>query len=48
MAISLFVAGWVGERPARGEAATGVCGGLCGSENAGMSNESAVGIRSAD
>ena len=32
---------WVGERPARGEA-WGTSGGLCGGENAGMSNESAV------
>ena len=38
----------VGERPARGEAWRVTSGGLCGSENAGMSNESAVRIRSAD
>jgi hypothetical protein len=34
--------GWVGERPASGEARAEATGGGCGSENAGMSSESRV------
>ena len=34
--------GWVGERPASGEAVVETNGGGCGSENAGMSSESRV------
>ena len=38
MPIQLLL-GWVGERPARGEASAEAWCGLCGSENAGMSSE---------
>ena len=34
--------GWVGERPASGEAVAEASGGGCGSENAGMSSECRV------
>src|SRR3712207_9374628 len=41
-------AGWVGERPALGEAALGGCRGGCGSENAGMSSDCRVRISAAE
>ena len=40
--------GWVGERPAPGEAAVETSRGGCGSENAGMSSECRVRISAAD